>query len=511
MGGVLIGGQAALAAGSPGPPPTLNQFYQAIHFADTPAVYVVLVDTSGSMTTDGMYVKVRQFLATFEKSLSAKDSVTYFTFGSAISGPYPTVHSLPAVASGDYTDFGPALAQALSTMSAAADSGVGVGGLFLMSDGIIDAPPTDRRYQTLGSPGWSALRKSATALASRMAITGYGLTMPPGTGAGSGGRACSGQVTTDPATCAGVQAVLTAVFGPGVLVFSGTTSANVNSLLSEAKADERRSKATRQLLTDDDSQGVRASITSSGSSLGHVQLRGSSVGVTIRLSSQVPDLPVDISDLTVHGTGDALFSIAGLPRLISLGPGQTKVLHARLSWHLPVQPGGLFGSSGEISGVITLNGGMTSPWLAVIRNDLLSSFRLGEVDSGAIGYSDSYSKGIPLMTWLAISVLVVILAGLTLAILWIAFPRLAADIEVLDLRDDFVRTLPVKGRHRWKGQVNGAAGTLGMLTIAGRRGGARVHLHRELDGAARSGKRRLSRNEIAVVASVGFRCSGSPD
>jgi hypothetical protein len=219
----------------------LDQFYQAVHFADAPAAYVVLVDTSGSMMADGMYDKVRQYMASFEASLSPKDTVTYFTFSSAVSGPYSRARSLPPVTSGDYTDFGPAFAQALSTLSAAADRGISVGGLFLMSDGIIDAPPTDRAYLTLNSPGWSALRKSATALASRMAVTGYGLTTPAGTGAGNGAKACGGQATTDPATCAGVQEVLTAVFGPDVLVVNGTTGTNIGSLLGRAKADERRS------------------------------------------------------------------------------------------------------------------------------------------------------------------------------------------------------------------------------------------------------------------------------
>lgn len=511
MGGALIDSQAALT-GTPGPPSTLDQFYQAIHFADAPAAYVVLVDTSGSMTTDGMYGKVRHFLAGFEKSLSPKDTVTYYTFSSAVSGPYSAALSLPSVASGGYTDFGPALAQGISRLSAAADSGVGVGGLFLMSDGIIDAPPTDREYQTLGSSGWSALRKAATALSSRMSVTGYGLTMPQGTGVRERAGACAGQATSDPATCAGVQEVLTAVFGPGVLVVNGTTAANIGSLLSQAKADELRTKAIRQLLAVDDNQGVRASMTSSGASLGRIALRGSSISVRIQLRSQVPDLPVDITDVTVRGTGGALFTLAGLPRVVSLGPGQAKMLPARLAWQLPARAGGLLGSSGEISGVIRVGGTITSPWLAVIRNDLASSFRLGVVDSGAIGYSDSYSKGIALTTWLAIGGIVVIFAGLVLAISLAAFPRLATDIEVLDLKDEFIRTLEVKGLRRWKGPLEGASGTLGMATIAGRRrGGVRVRLRRELDGAVRSGGRRFARNEIAVVASVGFRCTGGAD
>jgi len=512
IGGALIGGRAALAV-SPGPPSTLDQFYQSVHFADAPAAYVVLVDTSGSMTTDGMYNQVRQYLANFEKSLSPKDTVTYFTFSSAVSGPYSTANSLPRVASGAYTDFGPALAQALATLSAAADNGVDVGGLFLMSDGIIDAPPSDREYQALASPGWAAIRKSAAALAPRMSVTGYGLTRPQSTSTSGGAKACSGQPTTDPATCAGVQEVLADVFGPSVLVVNGTTAASISSLLGQAKADERRTKATRQLLTSDDDQGVRASITSSGASNGHVQLRGSAMPVTIRLNSQVPDLPVEITGVTVRGTGGTVFSLSGLPQVISLGPDQAKVLPGRLSWQVPGKGGGgLFGTSGEISGVLTVGGIVTSPWLTLIRHDLTSSFRLGEVDSSGIGYSISYSKGIALMMWLLIAVVVAILAALTLTILFVAFPKLATDIQVLDLEDNFVRSLPVKGRRRWKGQLDGATGTLGVLSIAGRRrGGARVRLRRELYGATASGRRRIARNEIAVVASVGFRCSGSAD
>jgi hypothetical protein len=233
--------------------------------------------------------------------------------------------------------------------------------------------------------------------------------------------------------------------------------------------------------------------------------------VTIRLSSQVPDLPVTITGVTVRGTGGALFGLAGLPRVIGLDPGQTKELPARLSWRVP-GGGGLFGDSGEISGAITIDGTITSLWLAVIRNDLASSFRLGKVDSGVIGYSIPYSKGINVTMWLAIGVVVVVLVALTLAILLIAFPRLATDIEVLDLRDDFVHSLPVKGRRRWKGQLDGASGKLGILSVAGwRRGGVRVRLRRELDDTTRSERRRFARNEIAVVASVGFRCSGAAD
>jgi hypothetical protein len=114
--------------------------------------------------------------------------------------------------------------------------------------------------------------------------------------------------------------------------------------------------------------------------------------------------------------------------------------------------------------------------------------------------------------WLAIGVVVAILAALALTILLIAFPRLATDIEVLDLRDDSVQSLPVQGRRRWKGKLDGASGTLGILSVAGwRRGGVRIRLRRELGDTGRYGRRRFTRNEIVVVASVGFRCSGAVD
>jgi hypothetical protein len=89
----------------------------------------------------------------------------------------------------------------------------------------------------------------------------------------------------------------------------------------------------------------------------------------------------------------------------------------------------------------------------------------------------------------------------------IVFPRLATDIEVLDLRDDSVQSLRVQGRRRWKGQLDGTSGPLGTLSVAGRqRGGVRIRLRRELDDTRRYGRRRFTRNEIVVVASVGFRC-----
>ena len=106
----------------------------------------------------------------------------------------------------------------------------------------------------------------------------------------------------------------------GVLVINGTTGPDISSLLGQAKANEERSKAIRQLLANDVGQGVRASITSSGASLGQIQLRRSSVPVTIRLSSRVPDFPVDVTGVTVRGTRGIVFSLTGLPRDISLGP-----------------------------------------------------------------------------------------------------------------------------------------------------------------------------------------------
>ena len=169
----------------------------------------------------------------------------------------------------------------LDTLNDAADDGIRVGGVFLLSDGII-AAKGDLEYRTLNSQGWATLRKDAVKLEKRMTLTAYGLSPNPQLPTGSG--TCGGQPTTDPNTCAGVQQVLDAVFDPYVHVLPDTSGSQLRDLLAQATSNERMHKAIL-LLRADDNKGVSATVT--GANGTKLSDSGSS-GARRRFSSRSP-------------------------------------------------------------------------------------------------------------------------------------------------------------------------------------------------------------------------------
>ena len=105
-------GLASVPAQAARPRSTVDQIYRVLHVADIPAAYVILVDTSASMQSDGMYPQVKHYLKRFDETLPKQDQVHYFTFAASVGGPFPNAAGLPSTARVNGTDFGPALADA---------------------------------------------------------------------------------------------------------------------------------------------------------------------------------------------------------------------------------------------------------------------------------------------------------------------------------------------------------------------------------------------------------------
>ena len=168
---------AALAT-APTPPAAVAARLGASHI---PAEIVVLVDISGSMTSDGLYPQVQQVLPSFLANLRQQDPqdvVAVVVFGAASDtqtvylGP-PTASSIPLPATADsaWTDFGYAFQKALNILSQA-PARIKVGGVLLMSDGELDAPD-DQQYATYSASGWAKLAPWPQGLG--ISVTGYGL------------------------------------------------------------------------------------------------------------------------------------------------------------------------------------------------------------------------------------------------------------------------------------------------------------------------------------------------
>lgn len=506
---------ATLVIGSPvafaGTAPTLDQIYQALHVDSIPAAYVFLIDTSSSMMGDGMYVRAKRFVHSFQATLSPHDLVTYYTFDSSVRGPYRNTHSLPATANGAFTDFGPAIARALGTLSAAADRGIQVGGLFLLSDGILDAPNTDTSYRTLHSPGWSQLRAAATVIERQMTLDGYGLTRPVQKSASQGAGRCGGMSTSDPSTCAGVQQTLTSVLGSNVLVFNETSGSQIRTMLNLAQANERRAKAIHRLFSADDHRGVSAAIHAiNGGSLKALSLAQGSAPVSVTLTSRILDFPnVEVSGLTAVSEAGYPVRLVGVPATIRL-TRQPRIINARLRWTIP-RDSGLLGGRIVLTGRLKVSGRVSSPWTPIVRTALIPSFTLGPLVASRESYAGSATRGISVTTWAIIGGAVILILLLCVVIYLSAVQRIGDNLVLFDLATGRKVPLSVHGRRVWKENLEKLTGESGHVRVQGARSGdVRITLRRDVANASRSGHGKLRRDGVLVLASLVFQ-PGSQD
>ena len=162
---------------------SLDDVVSALKVARKPSDYVIVVDTSGSMTTDGRYAKVKTALRSLLQELKPDDHVSLVTFdtgakvlyrGNISKGRYGALEALPVTPTGDLTDIGAGISAGLGELEAPGAKDLGA--LVLITDGKLDtAEGSD--YRTADSAGWSKLRKRAEAISAKHQIAGYAIAL----------------------------------------------------------------------------------------------------------------------------------------------------------------------------------------------------------------------------------------------------------------------------------------------------------------------------------------------
>lgn len=520
LAGMLAGAPLALSSAAAVPLPGTGQPTRPEIFQDlgvdskVPAAYVILVDTSSSMQQSGLYPQVISALPGFIESLGSGDLVAVFNFDTTpenvptglVPPSLSVLDRLPPEAKGEWTDFGHAFAKALSLLQTA-PAEVHVGGIILLSDGLIDAP-NDPAFAKLSSSGWTGQIQTVRNLSARMTITGYAIQLgdPPLT-PGS----CTRAQTTDVRTCAGVSVVLGKLLTP-LDVDTLSPDSDIAAILGQAKTATRIAKAA-QVLRSDLGRPVTATITGAdGRDLRRLDLRSGSAPLLVTFVSHAPDIPaVSVTGLRVRVDGFPA-RVTGLPSKVTLGPLDARTVTARLVWRSPARSS-LTGGTGTGAGRLRLTGTVTSPWVAAIRDDLNDGgFRLGPLSAGQAAFAGTYPEPVAAAAWMLLAALVLLAASAAAGLLAYRFPRLSGRLLVVDLVadadiDNGVReagrdVLLLKGRRmridlREKVRLEGTA-----LVKGNRDGSLRITVTRPVVGRPKTG---VTRHRKLVRASVGFR------
>lgn len=314
---------AALLASSPvaaahaepeagGGAPSRAEIYRELGLDQEPADYVILVDTSGSMTKDGRYGTVRSTLRPFLDGLTSEDHVALFTFDSRPEARYigaagntkKIVSSLPAKpnASGE-TDIGAALNAALNELGR--DDVSSVASVVLLTDGQ-HHPPRGSRYPTAKGAPWDALRKRAQGIAERTDLAGYAL--PLGSGA------------------TGAQLLQNVVQNTSVL--QPRSIQDLGSYLARA-GDGARARKAGLLLAQDAGHGVSATWQGGGAA----DVTDGLATARLTLHSTTRHLPLTVGGLRAS-LADPSLDVSGLPNEVTLQPGASRTFEVRLRGRL---------------------------------------------------------------------------------------------------------------------------------------------------------------------------------
>ncbi|MEV7028289.1 vWA domain-containing protein, partial [Kitasatospora sp. NPDC093558] len=343
---VLLWPGAAHAA-DPGRP-TRAEVYQALGLDHQPADYVVLVDTSPSMTQQGRYGTVRQTLQTFLSGLTSADHVALYTFDTTVvahyigtaGDPAGILSHLPAVpsANGD-TDIGAALNAALGELERS--DALPIASVVLMTDGE-NAPAAGTAYPVAATAAWTAaLHARAAKLAGHTDLVGYAL--PLATGAT--GSQLLRQVVAD-----------TRELVPGSIQ-------DLGAYLQRA-GDDIRLRQARRLLAPDVGQGV----TVAWSGPDTIDLSTGEATGTLSFASHTARLPLSVDGVGVSVPGGRI-QVSGLPSTVLLSPGSTQSFPVRVTGGFD---GGLLTPQHvrhETAG-LEVTGTVGSPWQPVLGSDV---------------------------------------------------------------------------------------------------------------------------------------------
>ncbi|MBN1192413.1 MAG: VWA domain-containing protein [Coriobacteriia bacterium] len=322
---------------------TRDTIFEALRVDDLSADYVILVDTSGSMK-GAKYAQTKQALSTFLGAISPNDHISLVTFDVApairYSGPAGSSNAaaaqLPAEATGRMTDIGAAIETALDELERpdAAD----VATIILLTDGVHE-PPKGSAYPQVNGSAWDTLSQRAASHPERV-IKAYSLGLEEKTDA----------------------ALLKSVFPNASVV--ALPPDQLAPYLERVKEQTRIAKAQR--ILQGDLAGVVQVRFPPDSSFDMDEGSGS---LQVELTSMLKYVPVAVEGLTVNVDGASVTAVVDPAGSVSLAPGETKSIEVTLEWSPPKD---FRVGREEIieSGQATMTASVTSPWGAVLTDDL---------------------------------------------------------------------------------------------------------------------------------------------
>jgi Mg-chelatase subunit ChlD len=349
-----VGAAALLAAVSLATPgaaadttPSRAEIYTALGLDDQPTDYVVLVDTSGSMTDDDRYDTVRTTLRPFLDGMSAEDHVALLTFDSdpepryvGSAGDTDTIMAtLPDAPDPEgETDIGAALDSALDELER--DDAAEVASVVLLTDGE-HSPPDGSPYPESTGTGWTELHERAAALEERTELAGYALPL----GDGATGAELLEDVVDD-----------TTVLRPDTIEDLGA--------YLERVGDGTRLRRTGLLLAEDRDKGV----TASWAYPRRLDVTDGSADAAVTLRSTTRHVPLTVKGLDASVPGESL-RITGLPGTLTLAPGESRTFPVRLRGTLSDGPLP-YRRDRDADGLLDVSGRVSSDWERALAPDV---------------------------------------------------------------------------------------------------------------------------------------------
>ncbi|MGD7733499.1 VWA domain-containing protein [Propionibacteriaceae bacterium G57] len=166
----------------------LSDLAATLNITPEPTGYVVLVDTSVSMQSDGRWGRVRSALGALAGQFGSDDVVSLITFDNGVTSTWeatsPTssemLAKLPSKPTGTQTDIGAAIDAGVAALGKTARQ---VGAIVLLTDGQLDAAPGSK-YPTATSPSWQDLKARAASVSKDKQIGAYAVSVGANTDAG---------------------------------------------------------------------------------------------------------------------------------------------------------------------------------------------------------------------------------------------------------------------------------------------------------------------------------------
>lgn len=347
-----------------------------------PAEIVLLVDISQSMSfSSGLYPAllhdVPRFLGHLAKQ-DPQDLVAVVTFGARTDTQVISLGSprgkvpLPPKATSIGTDFGFAFQKALDILTEAPPR-IQVGGVLLLSDGILFAP-RDRAYGGgLGyrAQGWATLRSRVRGLG--IPVTGYGLPLS------------DNQLQID-----NVRQALGDVFS-----LRETLAPDLNDLNAEfdVAAQQILASRVRRAAQLDSGRGVAVSWSGAPGAAGQppLDLGPGSAELPVQITARTAHIPLTVSRMSVSTSGfSRAISGSVTPRRIVVTPGRPVTVTVHLRWRGLSDGSSFFGGSRPSSpGRLTLLGSVSSSFTTTLRESF------GDRSFSTGGIADSLSPPLP--------------------------------------------------------------------------------------------------------------------